>query len=76
MLSCYKALKSDESQAMPQRLAAATAELADVTERERELQETYARLVSELEDLKAGRVPAAAAPTAPAAEPSAMDLTD
>jgi hypothetical protein len=57
LLECYKKLKSDEVMALPQRLSAATGELADVTERETELQQSFARLSQEVEDLRAGRVP-------------------
>ncbi len=56
MLSCYKSLRADELTALPHRLSAATAELQDATEREAELQAQYARLVQELDDVKAGRV--------------------
>ncbi len=56
MLSCYKSLRADELNALPQRLSAATAELQDATEKEAELQAQYARLAQELDDVKAGRV--------------------
>jgi hypothetical protein len=52
-LACYQRLHTDESASLPQRLSSATAELADATEREKELQERYAALLGELQTARA-----------------------
>ena len=56
MLACYRRLQADELSALPQRLATATAELQDASDREVELQAAYAQLLLELDDLRSGRV--------------------
>lgn len=61
LLACYRRLQADEMSALPQRLSTATAELQDATEREKELQDSYAHLLEELDDARSGRV---RAPTA------------
>lgn len=73
MLDVYKRLRSDEMAALPQRMAAATAELTDAVERERELQQEYSQLVQELDDLRSGRVVSKPVPTTGNSD---MDLND
>ena len=76
LLACYRRLQADELSALPQRLSTATAELQDVTDREKELQETYARLLQELDDARSGRVKASvAASNGDAAEHGTGDVS-
>ena len=70
LLECYKTLRGDELAMLPQRLSTLTAEAADVTQREADLQAQYAQLAAEVEDARAGRVHTKPAPSAD------MDLND
>jgi len=52
-LACFRRLATDETEAIPGRVAAAEAEARDVAEREQELQLRYKNLVEEREQLVA-----------------------